>query len=804
MLKKNLIKFTALSLVFLMMISITLISCSKKEEAVKTKLTNVYKAEKLNAESPANGYYNRISYSNGFLYYTEDEYNDTGNFSVIKCFDTNTQTTKTLFRLKNDNGYMNNFYATAEGELIVIKYEYNTSSSTEEEIITYDKDVAVAKEIIPTGVAPVVDVAPVAEETISDDSYIATETTENYYIVKYKSDGTQIFKKNIRDIITTEQSYIYLYNLTIDDLGNILLFYEKTVYILDKDLNLLKKFDIDCNYLNNLYYSKSKYYVFYSDKENKSCFKSFDFTTGKLGETIDLKYASNFSYSLMTPPADSKYDFYYNNNSALCGLILTTGETTEICNWINSDINSNNVGTVIPLSDENFISLSYDTEENPDEYKQKIYYYTRVPDEQIVEKYILTIAAIYIDYNVRNQIIKFNKSNDEYKITINEYYQYNTENDYKNAYTIFNNDLIAGKIPDIIQLDREMPIDSYISKGIFYDLNNYFNDETGLKRSDYLENVLDALSVNGKLYRICPSFYIRTLVGKKSLIGDITGWTVNDLLKVLEKNPGTEPFFDMTQTNFLNEITTLVADQFINRDTGVCSFDSQEFIDLLNFIKTLPEKSYWDNYDYNDYDPDTWNNIEAGYRENKYLLQSAYFSNYRMYWEYKMGIFGEDVVIPGYPTANKEGSSINPSFELAITSTSKFKDGAWDFIKYFISDEYQSNINYEIPLKLSRLNDIAKENMKPYSYTDSEGNVIENPTTYWVAGQSIEIGEITQEYVDKFNDFIKSITNVSKYDSSMQTIISEETAAFFAGTKTAEETAKIINNRVSTYINESR
>lgn len=41
-------------------------------------------------------------------------------------------------------------------------------------------------------------------------------------------------------------------------------------------------------------------------------------------------------------------------------------------------------------------------------------------------------------------------------------------------------------------------------------------------------------------------------------------------------------------------------------------------------------------------------------------------------------------------------------------------------------------------------------------------------------------------------------------DQNIATIINEETAAFFAGQKSAEETAGIIQNRVSVYIGEIR
>ena len=55
---------------------------------------------------------------------------------------------------------------------------------------------------------------------------------------------------------------------------------------------------------------------------------------------------------------------------------------------------------------------------------------------------------------------------------------------------------------------------------------------------------------------------------------------------------------------------------------------------------------------------------------------------------------------------------------------------------------------------------------------------------------------------EKVNDLIKSINTSVKFDVKIEMIINEELEAFYAGDKTAEEVAKLIQNRANTYINE--
>ena len=66
----------------------------------------------------------------------------------------------------------------------------------------------------------------------------------------------------------------------------------------------------------------------------------------------------------------------------------------------------------------------------------------------------------------------------------------------------------------------------------------------------------------------------------------------------------------------------------------------------------------------------------------------------------------------------------------------------------------------------------------------------------------IDLYAMTQEQYDAVLALIHSTHRVLRYDESIQSIISAETASFFAGETTAEETASRIQNRVRLYIAE--
>jgi len=67
---------------------------------------------------------------------------------------------------------------------------------------------------------------------------------------------------------------------------------------------------------------------------------------------------------------------------------------------------------------------------------------------------------------------------------------------------------------------------------------------------------------------------------------------------------------------------------------------------------------------------------------------------------------------------------------------------------------------------------------------------------------NVEIYAMKQPEYDAFMKLYNNIKTVYSYDQSVMSIILEECEPFFAGQKTAEEVASIIQNRLSLYIAE--
>ncbi len=61
---------------------------------------------------------------------------------------------------------------------------------------------------------------------------------------------------------------------------------------------------------------------------------------------------------------------------------------------------------------------------------------------------------------------------------------------------------------------------------------------------------------------------------------------------------------------------------------------------------------------------------------------------------------------------------------------------------------------------------------------------------------------MTEEEIAKFQELLRQVEHTELYDETAYAIIQEEVTVFLAGQRSAEETARIIQRRMSIYVSE--
>jgi ABC-type glycerol-3-phosphate transport system substrate-binding protein len=534
------------------------------------------------------------------------------------------------------------------------------------------------------------------------------------------------------------------------------------------------------------------------EKLNKLILNPINPKTGNYGkeEIIDAPGGNN-SY---LAPGGGKFDYYGFTSSKIYG--YKKGERVLVADLPESGVYLSEVTSVIPVSDTKFLITGY-TQQTIG--INKLYSLTKTPPEDVPDKSIITVAAIGEPRYIPDYIREFKLTHPQYQV---EYKQYavDSKTSYDQALTAFNNDIIAGNIPDVIVVEREMQYGNYVRKGMLADLYPFIDNDPDYSREDFLQPILKAFETDGKLYSIAPAFAFDTLVGKTSIFGEKQGQSFAELQAAAAKFPDANLFGTVINRDvFTDQILTRMAAGFIDDVNGVCRFDSEEFISLLEYAKNLPTPAP----DAEPYELSFAPGETNDYRTDKTLIELLTIWDIRYIVSLEKIEFGEPVTFLGFPN-NSGGSGIliSPRLETAIMAQAKNPDGAWEFVKGIQVYGYwlYENMGYPplalLPSLISEMNITAERaTIPPYEMWYGE----RLPHYHFLGGPDIsKQPDNTEADNAKMFDLFESIDGVYRENTAIINIISEETAVYFATDKSAEETAAVIQNRATTYLEETK
>lgn len=642
------------------------------------------------------------------------------------------------------------------------------------------------------------------------------------YIVVMSADGTVISRKDAADIpglseITSDMNS-YIDGVLSNDKGEIAISYQKCdenwnyipgVIVLDKDMNKIfeKELPSDGNsWINGSFTGGdgSFNYILYSYDMSSGGMPSQklyrpDLGTGELVEVSD--WTADSSGNMITGSGDY-LAYYYDSSSASVEGMKNDGTSETIVNLLNNGLFIEQVSGMFAEGDDLYI-VGYENE-------PIIYKLRKLDDSEVKEKEQVTLASYYADSGLQSAVAAYNRSDGNYLITVTDYSKYDDyssddEEAWNAGITKLNSEISSGQIPDIISIADPEMLASFSAKGLFVDLNTYIDGEDGLDRSEYFDNVFRAMETDGKLYAITGSVGILGTCAKQSYIPEDgpVSWETAD--SILSQHSGMKLLPNtLTREDFMTIILSCGYKNFVDISAGECRLDSPEFVEILERSANYPEE-----IDYNELnsDPDYWNNFNMQYRNDQTLLCELYLYSFDSYYYTADGSMGEDISILGMPGSGS-GACIFPSCYISISAESAHPDAGWELIKSMLSydeDRYSVNNGFSyFPLNKQSYQKMGEAVIESTYYTDSEGNRVQNEQTYYIDDtQSVTLRNVDQALIDRISGFISSTDNVYMgTESGILDIIREESAAFYAGTSTAQQAADNIQSRVSLYLSE--
>lgn len=403
---------------------------------------------------------------------------------------------------------------------------------------------------------------------------------------------------------------------------------------------------------------------------------------------------------------------------------------------------------------------------------------------------VLILASFDSSTSLKKEVNRFNQENLDYKIEIKEYVR--SEHPQEDGILLLQREIVSGEGPDLIDFGRNYAVSDIVGE-YTEDLLEYFGEE---EKQDCFENIINAFSYKGKLYALPMGFLMETFVGKKQNLEGYSSWSIEEMLECYQKQENKRILYPGAfKADVLGTLLSGSMDYYIDWESGECYFDGKDFYKVLKFCNQFPQRL----------EIEEEFSVKQTFLDDKALLLPM--SIQTVYDICKVEhIFGnQEISIIGFPTEGICGTMAQPAGSvLAINQNSMYKEEAWEFIQYCLSESCQEELSSGFPIRRSVLEKQLEQAQKIEYETAEDGmqKLVAKHQIIFEGEEPIDIYCITEEQRKCLLYLIEDVEMSSQIETKIYNIFLEEVDAYFIGEKSLEETVDVIQSRVSVYVNE--
>lgn len=410
-------------------------------------------------------------------------------------------------------------------------------------------------------------------------------------------------------------------------------------------------------------------------------------------------------------------------------------------------------------------------------------------EEEVPENVIVMGATMGNYMRIVKVIDAFNQAQSDYQVKVKTY---------ETTDAIFL-DLAMGKGCDLLVVSPQN-LTILADKGGLEDLSSYLDKSEKVNREDLFDVALKVGTAGGRFVGVLPDFTVWAILVEKGYTED-GGWTIEKYLALMDRNPdvplsrGSDP---QNAGGMLTGTLHMLPELLVDWEERICSFESEEFIQTLELLKSYTQR--FRKADGNYLALDIYEMLYQGQiqTETIEIRSGQYFSEYQDIRDAFLGSYD----LAGSP--NQEGKAAYSMQGLTqgmycMNASSAKKDAAWTFLEYMLSDYQESiaGIAQEFPVR----RDILERKLQEEIGAElTEKYMRQNSYSKEMVPQRGRFTEEDKERLLYILDHASPPTVLQ--GGAFWAILDEELGAFFAGDKTAAKTAEVIQNRVTVYLNE--
>lgn len=352
----------------------------------------------------------------------------------------------------------------------------------------------------------------------------------------------------------------------------------------------------------------------------------------------------------------------------------------------------------------------------------------------------------------------FNRTSEDYRVEVMQFGEDGLTAE------LLRTQLLAGDGPDIFAFyDRSSLAD--LSAGSFEDLLTYLDSDAEYGRETVVPELLEAMCLQGKLSWLPYAFGISTFTAPSAYLSE-PGFSFDEA-KQAAANAGL-PLFPgwMTRDILWGWLSDFAVGQCVDMETGTCSFDSEDYISLLEECAAAASEFGSDS-------AALYNSLLQFELLQNLIRVSTISDNY-----------SGNYAFVGAPNETTNGSMFSLDLCFAISSSSENKNAAWQLVRSCLSDEHQQLIFDYFPASQSVLNAMILDG-------------IENGVHYYDYEFKLDESDAA-----KLRELIAGTKTAQDSYPAVLNIMAEDAAQFFSGQITAQQAASYTQNRVSTWLAE--
>lgn len=375
----------------------------------------------------------------------------------------------------------------------------------------------------------------------------------------------------------------------------------------------------------------------------------------------------------------------------------------------------------------------------------------------------------------------FNQENDRYFIVLEECGIQGDPADYARQTSV---EVSAGKGPDIFYGDV---LGEYAygiaSKGGFADLRPYM-EASGIKEDDCFPCAFGYWRDGKKIYSITTNICSTPKGGgyyiDSAVIGSTEEPDIETLVDALLSWQEDAVYADYVNSSGVLELFLEGSENLwgmVDWNKGTCDFSGELFAKILQAAK---------RYGYNP------KNQLPSLAQSEFYVLNLFMD--RATREEEGKVMAGTLFDDGYHT--KPGSG----YTLMINAASAQKEGAWEFLRFLLSDEAQSwdsNDNSVYPVSKDAFHALIEREQ-------AEGRVLTDSSSGTTVIQRKGLYDLTDSRAKELEEILEGARFLPVRTIPILEIICDEAQDYFDDIKSLEEIIDIINNRVQLYLDENR